>query len=118
MYLVPSDEQRLTIPFDQPHTFADIGMLHPDSPDQFWSVIGTGKIYLGFSITEDVHMRRLMIVREDYDSETFDAQNRDHENNLSRWVFQDSVQPLCEILHDGIPIQFVQAFVAGVGVNC
>jgi hypothetical protein len=79
MYVVPPGEQRLTIRLDQPHAFADVGMLHSDCPDQFGPVIGAGKVYLGFSVTENVHMRRLVVVRENHDPETFGTQNRDHQ---------------------------------------
>jgi hypothetical protein len=62
MYLVPSREERLAIFFHQPQAFADVGVLHADSPDQFGFAVYAGEIDLGFSITEDVDMRRFMIV--------------------------------------------------------
>ncbi len=64
------------IPFDQAHAFANVGMLHSDGPDQLGSIIGAGKINLGFPVAEDMHMCRFMIIREDHKPKTFGAQNR------------------------------------------
>jgi hypothetical protein len=78
MNTLPSgQQQRLVLDYD-PHRTADLAAGHAISPDQFGGSVGPEQIDPGVTVTEDVDMRRLVIVDEDDHAQAVGTQDGDH----------------------------------------
>jgi hypothetical protein len=75
--LPPGQQHRLLFNHD-PNRAADPGSGHAISPNQFRSSACSEQIDLGVTVTEDVHVSRLVIVDEDDNAQAVGMQDGDH----------------------------------------
>jgi hypothetical protein len=85
MYLFPSLKKHNLVLRHDSHRSPDICPCHSIGPDQFGFAVPPAQIYLGLSVSKDMHMRRFVIVHKDDDPQAVRAMDRDHDSfNLSR----------------------------------
>jgi hypothetical protein len=60
------------------HRAPDLPAGHSVRPNQFGPTIGTEEINLGLTVTEDMHVSRLVIVDEDDHAKTAGTKHGDH----------------------------------------
>jgi len=79
MNFSPSIEEESAVLGDDRHCASNFTALHADGPHKVRPIIWTGKIDLGLSVAEHVHMGRLVIIGEDHDTKSIATKHRDHE---------------------------------------
>jgi hypothetical protein len=68
MDIPPSHQKRVLMFGDDFHSATNIASLHVFRPDQRRRAIAPSQIDLGVAVAEYMHVRRLMIVQEDYEA--------------------------------------------------
>jgi hypothetical protein len=71
------DQQCLLLPNDF-HGATDLGAVHAVGPNQDGSTIDATQINFRLTVTEDVNVRRSVIVREDDDTQAAGTKHGDH----------------------------------------
>jgi len=79
MAVLPSLQQERLAAGHKAHGAADLAARHGVGPDERRSAIGPEQVYFGLPVTEDVDMRRLMIVEVD-DAQAIGTQHGDRVN--------------------------------------
>ena len=78
MDVLPLLQQERLAAGHKTHGAADLAARHAVGPDERRSAIGPEQVYLGLPVTEDVDMRRLMIVKIDNDAQAIGTQHGDY----------------------------------------
>lgn len=73
---------------DNPHRAPHFAAAPAFGRDEFRSAVRADQVHLGRPVAEHMHMHRIMIVELDHHPQTLRRVDRDHLNNLSRWVIQ------------------------------
>jgi hypothetical protein len=78
MDLPPTAKQKFSLLRDRFQRASNIVPLHPLDKDQFGPAVRATQIDLGVAIAKHVHVRGLVVVHEDYNSQAVGATNCDH----------------------------------------
>jgi hypothetical protein len=73
----PGQQYRPSLAND-PHRATHLAARHTIGPDQVRRAIGTQRIDLGLTVTEDVDVRRRVIINENDDAQAMGAKDGDH----------------------------------------